>query len=135
MLSLKTVFGGMRQFGEAQMTARTDSPLARTTVLCGIVALLVTLALAFCPRSAAYASPTATRAAPPIGQCLLHYDTRSADAGSVRPAIAANRPVPHNAPRNRLAAAGFPAIAAAMAGAFLAGCGLLFVTVGRRRRI
>jgi hypothetical protein len=125
----------MRQLGEAQMTARTDSTPARTTVLCGFVALLVTLALAFCPRSVAYASTTATRAAPPSKQCLLHFDARSADAGSVRPAIAATSPVPHNAPRNRLAAAGFPAIAAAMAGAFLAGCGLLFVTVGRRRRI
>jgi hypothetical protein len=125
----------MRQLGEAQMTARTDSTPARTTVLCGFVALLVTLALAFCPRSVAYASTTATRAAPPSKQCLLHFDARSAEAGSVRPAIAATSPVPRTAPRNRLAVAGFPAIAAAMAGAFLAGCGLLFVTVGRRRRI
>jgi hypothetical protein len=33
-----------------------------------------------------------------------------------------------------LAVAGFPAIAAVIVGAFLAACGLLFVTVGRRRR-
>jgi hypothetical protein len=38
-------------------------------------------------------------------------------------------------PRNRLAVAGFPVIYAVTFGAFLAACGLLFVTVGRRRRI
>ncbi len=54
---------------------------------------------------------------------------------SVRPAVASTGVVHHNAPDNTLAAAGFPAIAAAMAGAFLAGCGLLFLTVGRSRRI
>jgi hypothetical protein len=36
--------------------------------------------------------------------------------------------------RDGLAIAGFPAIAAVIVGAFLAACGLLFVTVGRRRR-
>ena len=187
----------MRQSGEAQMTARPDLSPARTAVLGGLVALLVTLGLAFCPRSVAYASTTVTRPAPSGGVCLLHFDSRSVGPGeahllvgaglgpgetvdvsqagatvgrvtadargafsftlhsppvlrgafwpidvastahacSVRPAVASSDAVHHNARHNRLAAAGFPAIAAAMAGAFLAGCGLLFLTVGRRRRI
>jgi hypothetical protein len=37
--------------------------------------------------------------------------------------------------RNHLAVAGFPVIYGVTVGVFLAACGLLFVTVGRRRRI
>lgn len=55
---------------------------------------------------------------------------------SVNPAIAAAAPAQtsEQLSNDSFAFAGFPEIAAAMAGVFLAACGLLFLTIGRRRR-
>lgn len=99
--------------------------MRRRAVICGaIVALVAALVLTFSHDIHASAAPS------PRSTCASSVHTTAGTTCAVDPGGAA----PAAASPARLADTGFPAIAFAITGAFVLGCGLLFVTIGRRRR-
>lgn len=97
--------------------------MRRRAVVCGAIsaaiAVVAALVLTFSPGAPASAAPS------PRSTCTSSVHTAAGTTCAGDPGTVAAA---------RLADTGFPAIALAITGAFVLGCGLLFVTVGRRRR-